>query len=700
MRRLRATLLSIVFLCLAPVGAQAEESQQYFSRVSSYPLSLNRAEGPTAAEIVAVDATGTILVYADSLGGGVGFVDISVPAQPRGLGYLALEGEPTSVVIKDDYCLVALNHGAFRGSLAIVSLPTRKLLTTLPLAGQPDCIALNPLGTLAVVGLENESTDGISAAPEGQLQVFDLHGPPTRWQSRTIGLSGLAEILPDDPEPEYIAINQDSLAAVSLQENNHIVLIDLLSDQVVNHFSAGLVELKGRDLKKDKKVLFEENGGLVPREPDAVEWCSLGLVTADEGDWKGGGRGFSIFSDQGKLLYSSGNQTEEIARDLGQYPDFRSPQRGTEPESLKVANFGDREMLFVGCERSNLVLVYQLTSQGPRHLQALPTAVGPESIAVVPSRGLVLVGSEVDKPSDGLRSCLTIFELGQGRPNVPTLLSENGIAWGALSGLTSNGSPNRLYSVCDKAVLPNRVLTLDTSQFPYRLTEALEIRKDGLPTSYDPEGLAVDAQGNFWLVSEGDKSSPHLLIELNSQGEVLHEHPLPASVLAKLKKHGMEGVAVLGASIFVAFQSSGSDGQGRLGRFRPDKKEWSFATYPLDKDEFASALSHGPEHHLLLLRRNKATGENFLQSFPSDFKDGAHLEPTSSTELNPYYEAQGYPVPSKLEGMTFDGEKLWLVNDNDAVKESRGETILLSIPFPLEQYQKGTTRQEGKEKDE
>ena len=42
------------------------------------------------------------------------------------------------------------------------------------------------------------------------------------WQ-----LTGLAERFPDDPEPEYVSINASNQAAVTLQENNHVVIVDL-----------------------------------------------------------------------------------------------------------------------------------------------------------------------------------------------------------------------------------------------------------------------------------------------------------------------------------------------------------------------------------------------------------------------------------------------------------------------------------------
>lgn len=56
-----------------------------------------------------------------------------------------------------------------------------------------------------------------------------------------------------------------------------------------------------------------------------------------------GGRGFSIHTDDGSVVYDSGNLTEEIAVELGYYPDNRSDDRGTEPETVEYFSFGKKK---------------------------------------------------------------------------------------------------------------------------------------------------------------------------------------------------------------------------------------------------------------------------------------------------------------------------------------------------------------------
>ncbi len=55
-----------------------------------------------------------------------------------------------------------------------------------------------------------------------------------------------------------------------------------------------------------------------------------------------GGRGFSIHNNEGEVIYDSGNLTEEIAAELGYYPDNRSDDKGTEPETVEYFSFGKK----------------------------------------------------------------------------------------------------------------------------------------------------------------------------------------------------------------------------------------------------------------------------------------------------------------------------------------------------------------------
>ena len=129
------------------------------------------------------------------------------------------------------------------------------------------------------------STAARCPRPSGVLDHRRLVGEPSDWKTRNVALTGLAERFPDDPEPEYVSINASNQAAVTLQENNHIVIIDLATGNVVRHWSAGTTTHLA-DTVEDNDIQFVNQIVNARREPDAIAWTPGGrLVTANEGDY-------------------------------------------------------------------------------------------------------------------------------------------------------------------------------------------------------------------------------------------------------------------------------------------------------------------------------------------------------------------------------------------------------------------------------
>jgi hypothetical protein len=661
---------------------QKAESDRHFNRIALFPLHENKPDGPTCAEIVVATSDGLTALYADSAGEGLGFVDLSDPANPKAGGYVALSEEPTSLAVTKQWALIVTDNGDSQGSLVVLDLATRQIVAQHALPGQPDAIAVSPDKSLAAIAIENEETD-FPAAPPGSVAVVSLVDKPENWTIQEIALEGLDCAYPEDPEPEYLSINSENVAVVSLQENNHVVLIDLKSSKVISDFTAGTVDMDYVDLIQNKWIEMVDSRVSVPREPDSIDWCSQGIVTADEGDLHGGSRSWTLFAQDGTVKWNSAAETEHIARNLGQYPDRRSEDRGTEPEAIKSEAFGDQEFVFIGCERSNLVLVYLLYKDStPRFLQALPGGPGPESVACLPEQNLLLVGAEVDEPEDDLRAYLNIYKLSDEKPHFPSIESE-GIPWCALSGLAASPAhPNQLFTVTDKALKPNSILTVDTSPHPARIMKELLLMKKGEEPEYDLEGISVAAGGGFWLVCEGDFNG---LLRVDPEGHIVEEIVLPADVEEQLVKHGMEGVAEVGDHVYVAFQSLWRDDPeptGHIGRYHPSSGQWAFATYPRAEAHYAAGLSSGPKGELCVLVRDKLAREQartkeVLRLSLDGFESGQLTSP-GRLDLTEVYLKNNLPVPEKIEGLAFDGQSFWVVNDNDAMKDSYGETQLIS----------------------
>ncbi|MBA1276832.1 esterase-like activity of phytase family protein [Stutzerimonas stutzeri] len=732
-RLTRTALSTALTLALLPLAAQAGPSRaaEYFERVATFPVYRNLgadedASNQTVAEITAVSRDGRTLIYTDSPGKRIGLVDIGDPKSPMPAGFVQLEGEPTSVAMHQHYVLVAVNTSlSFAqpdGVLAVFDIhnPAQpKRVATLPMGGQPDSIAVSPRGRYAAVAIENERdedlNDGlIPQLPAGFLRIVDLKGQPSRWSTRDVDLTGLADVAPSDPEPEYITINDQDVAAVTLQENNHIVLVDLRRGRVLRHFSAGQVDLQGVDVEENDRI--EPVGVLAGkrREPDAIAWVGPLLATANEGDYtdangeEGGSRGFTLFDYNGQVWHEAGASMEHAFIRAGHYPESRSENKGIEPEGIASASFRKQDFLFVGSERGNAVAVYDVARPwAPVLHQLLPTGMGPEGLLPIPSRNLLVVSSEEDSAEDGYRSTLSIYQFGAKTASYPEIRSTDSalIPWSALSGLVADRTQdNRLYAVPDSYYKASRIFSINTSKTPAVIDGQIELHKAGETVGYDLEGIAQAGNGDFWLASEGNgKAKPNLLIRTNAQGEVLEEYALPADVAAQQTSNGFEGVAVVGEGastrIYVAFQREWKNdpaGKVRIGVFNPNSGEWGFYHYPLDPAVeggwvgLSELTSIGNGQFLVIERDNQ-------QGPAAEVKrlyriDLAGMQPAAEgqrfplvnkqleRDLLPDLKSTGGWVLDKVEGAAVDRQgRLFVVTDNDGVEDASGETRFMRL---------------------
>jgi DNA-binding beta-propeller fold protein YncE len=374
------------------------------------PLATYQVSG-SVAEIVTATPDGTVLVYTDSASQQIGFVDITDPANPTEIGVMPVAGEPTSVAITPDgRWVLAVVHGT-PDHFAVLDLMNPEAPPVIRLlGGQPDSIAISADGRYAAIVIENERDEELNEGelpqlPGGFLTIVDLVGPPEAWTLREVALTGIAGRFPEDPEPEFVDINAANQAAVTLQENNHVVIVDLASGAILGDFTAGTVT-HAADLEDDDIIRFDDLLIDSRREPDAIGWTPDGfLVTANEGDYDldvdfVGGRGFTIFSVTGEVVFDSGAEMEIALARAGMYNDGRSDAKGSEPEGIEIGQYGNRTFLFVGMERADpgAVAVYRFSGgkQKPKLVQILETGERPEGLLAIPSRQLFVTANEGD----------------------------------------------------------------------------------------------------------------------------------------------------------------------------------------------------------------------------------------------------------------------------------------------------------------
>jgi hypothetical protein len=724
-----------------------------FERIATLPNYRNAGSDDiaTVSEIVAATQNGRLLVYTDASAGTIGLVSVHFPAFPIPLGTVDVGGDPTSVdILGNEYALVGVNTSASfaspGGHLAVVHLGTRTIEATLDLGGQPDSVKISPDGRFAAIAIENERDEevtvdgvegGLPQAPAGHLAIVDLVGSsPANWTVRKAELAGLSAYAPDDPETEFVDINSDNEAVVTLQENNHVVIVDLASGDVVGDFPAGSVGLELVDAVEDGVISLASSLAAVPREPDAVTWIEGKgvpiIATANEGDLFGGSRGFTFFDRDGDVLFDSGNELEHIAVRHGHYPEDRSENKGTEPEAIEFGVFGKDRYVFVGSERGSFVAVYEVSRDGlPEFRQLLPAPLGPEGVLAIPQRNLLVVSGEEDDPTFGVRSTMMIYELKGGSPGYPQIVSGDDadglpIPWSALSGMDAvPGHRNELLAVWDSYYAESRIFRIDASRRPALITDAVTIQ--GGTGNYDPEGIAIAPDGTYWVASEGNAGARlNRLLQVDRDGTLIAEVGLPAEIEACRAAtaatgtlgSGFEGLAVLpgwrGSYKLLVAQQRGWDyttpecealdddaaglnalGEPNLSRiwsYDPETRAWDHLAWelaPLPANASWVGLSEitaAPDGSYVVIERDNRTGDWTELKTLVRFKRWAAWDGMVSAadksvyDLIPAMSASRGWITDKPEGtaITRKGE-VFVVTDNDGVEDWSGETSFLAL---------------------
>ena len=721
-----STLLALTAALAASVSLPAH-ADQMFNRIASFAVADNlpadiEKTTPTSSEIITVSEDGNTLVYSDSPLGAVGFIDITDAKAPKAGGIVKIDGEPTSVTVAGGKVLAAVNTSESKakpsGNLTVIDLASKKIESSCDLGGQPDSVALSADKSFLAIAIENERdedlNDGvIPQMPSGNLKIVPIAaGVPDCGAIKTVELTGLAAIAPEDAETEFVDVNSLGEIVVTLQENNHIAIVNGKTGEIVSNFSAGAVTLENVDTKKDGRLSFTGKQENALREPDSAKWLDDNrFVVANEGDYEGGSRGFTIFSKTGEVLYESGPSFEYAVANAGHYPEARN-KKGVEPEGLATGTFGEDKLIFVGSERGSLVGVYKDTGAEPQLLQLLPSGVGPEGLISIPSRNLFVTANETDLVEDNLaRSHVMIFERAEGPATYPMItakLTDEGtpLGWGALSALAAGDEAGKLFAASDSVYSGQpSIFTVDATQTPALITGKLVVTRNGDPAQkLDIEGLVADGEGGFWLANEGDaaKLVPHALIHVNDKGAITQEIGFPVELLAGQTRFGLEGITTIGEgddlTLVMAVQREWGDdpkGQTKLLAYKPKAKEWSAVRYPLEAAGSGwMGLSEITAHDgkLYIIERDNLIGADAkvkrLYAVSLDaFKPvalGGELPLVEKTLVRDIIgdlksATNGYVV-DKVEGFTIDKNgDAFVVTDNDGVDDSSGETLFIRL---------------------
>lgn len=737
------------------------------------PLNSINVEG--VAEIVDATPDGNTLLYTDSDQKEIGIIDITDPMRPNILSSIPVAGEPTSVSITPDgrYALAAVwlnkpEEGEFppdlnsHGALVVIDTQSKSQIGSIDIGFHPDSVKVTEINgrTVAVIAIENEP---VILDEEGRVTGDDEPGNPNDISnpgfiqvvyvdtenpaaSEVVDISLDGVLTPEegflyvyDPQPEFVDIH-GTTAAVSLQENNGIAIVDLATDPpVLSHvFSTGRVDDRPADLVEDDMISFSQQYpadvlGEQPlagsRFPDGIAFSPDGksILSADEGELNfTGGRGWSLWSVDGEFRWDDGGSLEKKAVRFSHYPEGRSENKGIEVEGVTTAVFGGHPLAFVPSERGSFMAVYSLLNKKhPKLLQILPTGVSPEGVKAIPQRKLVVTA---DEKSGTLTLFKGIDRIYKAPVDQPRLAASRSVAnpepWAAISGLAwqrpfhlvgvpDNAMPTAIYQI--HAGVPSRFAPVSVLQ---------QVTRNNEQARYDGEGIAVDSsilaphKAGWWIASEGnakfgkEEYQPNLLVQVDDKGRVLREIKLPDDIESPegglIRKNGFEGVAVSADGHFlVAPIQRQFDGEtadftriARLdlqtlscekdGDVQVCSGEWDFFFYPLDETDnsknwigLSEIMAIGPDEYAVIERDKELGGKSKVKKIYAfslaGLENGDTIVKTEWADILPVFSPY-----EKVEGLalTPDGE-IWVGLDNDGGEVESRLVNIGQLPDPF-----------------
>jgi DNA-binding beta-propeller fold protein YncE len=496
MKKYGVALLATICLLSSCANDNPKDNETEAELINENPTTFKEIGSITigssgAAEISAYDEVSKkLFTVNNSNTNKIDVIDLSDPSNPKLIASIDLtpfNGASNSVATYSGKLAVALEAFPNKqelGKVVIFDTANYAVIKQITVGSLPDMVAFSPDGKYIMTANEGEPNSDYTVDPNGSISIIDV---ANNYSVTTVDFNGFSSQLSTltaagfrigksgatfaaDIEPEYITISSDSKTAwVTLQENNGVAKVDLVSKTIIKIFPLGYKDYNKAEnaidvSDKDNAIVFNTWKVKGLYMPDAIASYSVNgtnyFITANEGDAREygtyadvsrlaklgldpvafpdalslqadskmgrlniittmgdanndgkyeelfafGGRSFSIWNgDSGSLVFDSKNELDRKAQEFGTYDDGRSDDKGSEPESVVVAKMGSKNILFVGLERTDNCMIYDVTNpNAPVYLQTLKTGDAPEGLLFIPAsksptkRSLVIVSSEAD----------------------------------------------------------------------------------------------------------------------------------------------------------------------------------------------------------------------------------------------------------------------------------------------------------------
>ncbi len=333
-----------------------------------------------AAEIVDYDPASQRLFFVNAADAEIVALDVSDPANPTEaftIDASAFGGGANSVAVKNGIVALAVEADPAQDPGQVVFFGTDGAFRgTVPVGALPDGLAFSASGRYLVVANEGEPNDDYTVDPEGSVSVIDLQngvagatvanatfedfnegGPRfSEIQAAGVRIFGPGASVAEDLEPEFVTVEGDETAFVTLQENNGLAEIDLATATVTFIYGFGtkdhsLTENALDASNRDDGINIQPWPVVGMYQPDAVASYQVGgqtyLVTANEGD----ARDYDGFSEEARV--------GDLTLDPTAFPDAAVLQRDENLGRLKTTTTegdldgdGDYDRIFAYGARS------------------------------------------------------------------------------------------------------------------------------------------------------------------------------------------------------------------------------------------------------------------------------------------------------------------------------------------------------------
>jgi DNA-binding beta-propeller fold protein YncE len=353
----------------------------------------------------------------------VGALPDMVTFSPDGKYILsANEGEPNddytadpvgsvSIITVGSYASATLDFAGFAGQADALKAKGLRMFgrnASFAQDMEPEYIAVSSDSKLAWATLqENNAIAYINLESKTVTGIFPLGFKNHSTAENALDASDKDNSVTFSNYPIFGMYLPDAIASFNQNGTNYVITVN---EGDVREYSALKENVRIKDVTLDAAAFPEGAALRVDAKLGRLYITNTMGDTDGDGDYDKlynfGGRSFTIWNGStGELVHDSGSKLEKdvIEKNAALYDDARSDDKGVEPEGVTIGKMGNRTLAFVGLERADAVVIYDITNiASPTLVQILTTGDAPEGVLFIPAnespngKSLLVVSSEGD----------------------------------------------------------------------------------------------------------------------------------------------------------------------------------------------------------------------------------------------------------------------------------------------------------------